>query len=138
MKELFLAIVISFSIAGPVRAQQWTTNANDIYSANSGNVGIGTGTLSAKFNIFQNLQLGTAAQNNTLLSSTTGSAFNNVVRNNVWLVRNTAGNTWSTARLHDGISIDNIFINPQVDTKTWWERDPNYNIQAWAMGQILI
>jgi hypothetical protein len=47
-------------------------------------------------------------------------------------VRDAAGSSWTTSRLHDSISIDTSFKTPMVDTKTWWERDPSNNIQSWG------
>jgi hypothetical protein len=82
--------------------------------------------------LYQAAQLGAVAKNTTLLSTTSGSTTANNFMNNVWLVRNAAGSDWTTARLHDGISIDNTFLTPQVNTSTWWERDPNKNIQSWG------
>jgi len=52
--------------------------------------------------------------------------------NNIWLVRNTAGNDWGSTRLHDAISLNGAFQSPQVDTRTWWERDADQDIQSWG------
>src|SRR5690606_14322642 len=52
-----------------------------------------------------------------------------------WLRRFTASNgDWQGAALHDGISIDVSFTLPGVDTKTWWERQPSTDKQAWGTG----
>ncbi|QEC79308.1 hypothetical protein [Mucilaginibacter ginsenosidivorax] len=99
----------------------------------SGNVGIGTNILSAKFTVYNSTPLGSTAKNNVLLSSVSSTAGTaNNFKNNLWLVRNAAGSDWTTARLHDGISVDVSFGNPQTDTRTWWERDPNQDIQSWG------
>ena len=101
--------------------------------ASSGNVGIGTTNLQAKFNVFQPIGLGGTPQNYSLLSTVSGLAGTaNIFQNNIWLVRNAAGNNWYTTRLHDGISIDGSLQQPQVNTATWWERDPSQNIQSWG------
>jgi hypothetical protein len=99
----------------------------------SGNVGIGTNVLSAKFTVYNSAPLGSTAKNNILLSSVSSIAgTGNNFKNNLWIVRNAAGSDWVTARLHDGISIDGSFGNPQTDTRTWWERDPNQDVQSWG------
>jgi len=99
----------------------------------AGNLGIGTTNFQAKFNVYQSVGLGSTPQNSTLLSTVSGSAGTaNNFQNNIWLVRNASGSDWYTTRLHDGISIDGSFQNPQVNTETWWERDPSNNIQSWG------
>ncbi|SDP94751.1 hypothetical protein SAMN05428975_3989 [Mucilaginibacter sp. OK268] len=98
----------------------------------AGNVGVGTTNLNAKFNIYQGLVLGSVIKNNTLLATTGGSTGANSFLNNLWLVRNVGGSDFTTARLHDGISIDASFGTPQTDTRTWWERDPTSDIQSWG------
>lgn len=42
---------------------QWTTNVNDIYSSNTGNVGIGTSTPANKLDVNGNLSVGTTSTN---------------------------------------------------------------------------
>jgi hypothetical protein len=132
MKKLFLSTFIMLFITGMVHAQ-WNTDltTNNMNNTNTGNVGVGTSNLSAKFTIYQTSALGAAAKNNILLSATGGPTINNF-RNNVWLVRNAAGSDWFTARLHDGISVDLSFLTPQTDTRTWWERDAYQDIQSWG------
>ena len=51
--------------------------------------------------------------------------------NNVWLVRSEAGDDWWRAKFYDGISLQNVFLTPGVDTKTWWERHPHADRQSW-------
>jgi hypothetical protein len=134
MKKISFTLVILLFISQLSHAQ-WAAdhgNINNISNTNTGNVGVGTSTLSAKFTIYQGLQLGSAIKNNTLLSSTIGTTIANTFKSNLWLVRNAAGTDWLTARLHDGIGIDNSFLTPQTDTRTWWERDPYNNIQSWG------
>jgi hypothetical protein len=99
----------------------------------AGNVGIGTNSPYAKFTVYNSAPLGSAAKNNVLLSSVSSIAgTTNNFKNNLWIVRNAPGSDWYTARLHDGISIDGAFGNPQTDTRTWWERDPSQDIQSWG------
>jgi hypothetical protein len=132
MKKITLSLIAFLAFSQCLRAQ-WVTDANNnMNNTNTGNVGVGTISLNAKFAVYQGTQLGTAIKNTTLLSSTGGSTAANTLINNVWLVRNAAGGDWTTARLHDGISIDNSFLTPQVNTTTWWERDPSKNIQSWG------
>jgi hypothetical protein len=75
--------------------------------------------------------LGTAANSNVIIRQNSGSTSNYFI-NNLWLFRGGQGSDWYTARLHDGISIDNSFTTPRVNTRTWWERDPANNIQSWG------
>ena len=130
MKKVSLTILAVLSIAQLSHAQ-WITAGNNIYNNNTGNVGIGTNSGTAKFAVYQSTVLGSAAKNSLLLSSIGGSAANSV-QNNIWLVRNAAGSDFTTSRLHDGISIDGSYVTPQTDTRTWWERDPTSDVQSWG------
>jgi len=94
-------------------------------------VGIGTTVPAAKLSVRQNNELGTTALNNMLVTSFTGLTGNGM-QENTWVVRNTAGADWTSARLHNGISIDVSYLSPQIDTRTWWERDPQADIQSWG------
>jgi len=87
----------------------------------------------AKLSVYQSLGPGSSVKDRTLISSmSSSSGADNVFQNNHWLVRNSPGNTWSSASWHDGISVDGSFQTPNVDTRTWWERDPYHNIQSWG------
>jgi len=108
-----------------------TSPTNTMYLSSNGNVGIGTTNSSAKLTVYQGTIVGSTIHNSTLLSSISGTA-SNTFQNNTWLVRNAAGSDWYTTRLHDGISIDGVYQTPQVDTRTWWERDPSNDIQLWG------
>jgi len=68
------------------------------------------------------------------ISSVTGASTVNNLMNKLWLYRSQNGNDWYSARFHEGISVDFSFLTPHVNTKTWWERDPNANIQSWGNG----
>jgi hypothetical protein len=132
MKKVSLSIILVFLISSFVDAQQWIPAGNDIFNYNTGNVGVGTGNLTAKFTVYQSLPLGSAAKSTSRLTSVGGFTNGNVVQHNLWLVRNSAGMDFYTARLHDGISVDTSFIIPQVNTRTWWERDPTQDVQSWG------
>jgi hypothetical protein len=131
MKKLLLFTILSLTFS-PLLQAQWSTDASgNMSNSNSGNVGVNLLTATSKFVITQNTYLGSAAQNNLLVSSI-GGRVGNMLQNNLWLVRNAAGSDWLSSRLHDGISIDASFLTPQVNTRTWWERDPYNNIQSWG------
>ncbi|WP_121810191.1 hypothetical protein [Mucilaginibacter kameinonensis] len=98
----------------------------------AGNLGIGNSNPDAKLTVFSSAGLGSVAKNFVLVSSVGGASGANNFKNNIWLVRNAAGGDWLTARLHDGISIDVSFLSPQTNTRTWWERDPNQDVQSWG------
>lgn len=77
--------------------------------------------------------LGTSLNNFQLLNEIAGAVISNNMFNRLWSLRDVSGgNNWYSARLHDGISIDASFGTPHVDTRTWWERDPEDNIQSWG------
>jgi trimeric autotransporter adhesin len=97
------------------------------------NVGIGTTTPNSKLQTYESTALGGNAGDYQILASTSGNvAGNNILKNNVWVYRDAAGSTWFTARLHDGISIDNAYSIPQNNTRVWWERDPLNVVQSWG------
>lgn len=101
-------------------------------SYGNGNIGIGMSDPLAKFTVYQDLPLGTTAGNFTVLESLFGSCFNDRLKNSRWLMRDQNGDNWMTARLHDGISVNDVFLTPGADTRTWWERDPYDNLQSWG------
>lgn len=75
--------------------------------------------------------LGTSQGNTVEISSVSGNTIN-VFKSKNWLYRAQNGNDWFSARLHDAISVDASFQTPHSNTKTWWERDPYFNIQTWG------
>jgi hypothetical protein len=98
-----------------------------------GNVGIGTTTPAAKLDVANSATLGTGLGNALLLTRLSNySSSTNYFMNNLWAYRYTAGGSWLTTALHDGISIDVSFVTPGTDTRTWWERRPFENIQKWG------
>jgi len=131
MKKLLFFVILLLSYS-PLLHAQWTTDASsNIANSNSGNVGVNLLSATSKFVVTQNTYLGNTAQNSLLVSSM-GGRVGNMLQNNLWLVRNADGTDWLSSRLHDGISIDASFLTPQVNTRTWWERDPYNNIQSWG------
>ncbi|MBB6239863.1 hypothetical protein HDC90_004525 [Pedobacter sp. AK013] len=76
-------------------------------------------------------QLGNVKGNAFEISSSGGTTTNNVMHK-TWLLRNNDGDSWYTASVHDGIAVDVSFWNPQVDTRTWWERNPYSGTQMWG------
>ncbi len=76
-------------------------------------------------------QLGNAKGNAFEISSASGTTTNNVMHK-IWLLRNGDGDNWYTASLHDGIAVDFSFLQPKVNTRAWWERNPNSGTQMWG------
>ena len=100
----------------------------------NGNIGIGTETPSAKLHVHNDATLEQDLGSIQLLNRTSGRG-NNYFMESQWLVRDDASSIgWTTARMHNGISIDGSFLTPGTDTRTWWERDPYNNIQSWGQG----
>ena len=110
----------------------------------NGNVGIGTITPSAPLHVKQNSILGDALNSNikiATLNSKGGSGGNEFYITD-FLVRDQAitNGTWTTARFHNGISIDGSYDTPNgasgsgagSGTRSWWERDPYDGIQSWG------
>ncbi|MBT2564399.1 hypothetical protein J7E50_06825 [Pedobacter sp. ISL-68] len=84
-------------------------------------------------------QLGIAKGDAFEISNIGGSTVSNNMMRKIWLYRNQAGNDWLTASLHDGIAVDVSFLQPQVNTRTWWERNPVTGEQMWGdMGQTFM
>jgi hypothetical protein len=106
--------------------------------ARDGNVGIGTTYPSSKLEVvgtirsYEPLALGSTINSFQLINERSGNVGGNTLINRLWTRRDGALNNWYNSRLHDGISIDNDFSTPTVNTKTWWERDPLDNIQSWG------
>ncbi|WP_443938776.1 hypothetical protein [Pedobacter sp. MW01-1-1] len=126
-----ISVLVSFIFFNA--SAQWTTAGNDIYNTSQGKVSIGTTLTPAKFTVFESNYLGHTVQSKMLLSSIRGAG-GNIFQHNTWLVRNTAGTDWLSVRIHDGISVDVSYLDPQVNTRTWWERDPHRDIQLWGTG----
>lgn len=76
-------------------------------------------------------QLGNVKGNAFEISSSSGTTTNNVMHK-IWLLRNNDGDNWYTASLHDAIAVDASFLNPQINTRAWWERNPNNGTQMWG------
>lgn len=77
-------------------------------------------------------QLGAVKGNVYEISSNGGSTIANNVMHKTWLYRNQNGSDWFSASLHDGIAVDLSFLQPQVDTRTWWERNLYTGVQMWG------
>jgi hypothetical protein len=108
-----------------------------------GNVGIGTLNPTSKLDVrgtiksFDYSPLGSALGSSLLINEVGARAGSPNDASNIykrlWLYRDSESSAnWWTTRFHDGISVDGVHNIPQVDTRTWWERDPLDNIQSWG------
>ncbi|MCB4797216.1 hypothetical protein [Neotamlana laminarinivorans] len=109
-----------------------TTTQSHLFIKNSGNIGIGTGNPNAKLNIHESNSLGASQGDSQILTINSISTISNHVMRNEWFVRDANGSDWLTARHHNGLSVDNSFMSPGINTKTWWERDPHSGSQYWG------
>ena len=116
--------------------QSWGTAGNAYMTIKAGNVGIGSVAPEARLHVQNNAVLsGTAGTSSLLMkvSNTCSTCNTNTFQSNLWLVRdNSGGGDWQSIKLHDGISIDNAYLIPGNDTRTWWERSPKADIQSWG------
>ena len=108
-----------------------------------GFVGIGTTNPTSKLYVsgiiknYESTALDSPTGSNLLLNEIGARAGidGNSFYQRLWLYRDNSSNAnWWTARLHNGISIDNTYATPQNNTRTWWERDPLDDIQSWGDG----
>lgn len=56
----------------------------------------------------------------------------NAFYSDIYLRRDATGTDWTTARWHDAVGVDSSFLTPGVDTRVWYERDPNNEIHEWG------
>lgn len=56
----------------------------------------------------------------------------NLMMNKTWLYRTAAGNTWNTASVITGVAVDVSFLQPKVNTRVWWDRNPYTATQTWG------
>jgi len=109
-----------------------TLNATGDILAPTGGLMVGiTGLFNAAIRIHQSSSLGSSVDDTTLISNFSGIS-TNVVSNVRWLRRDASGSSWTTTRMHDAISVDVSFLTPGVDTKCWYERDPNSGLHEWG------
>ncbi len=84
-------------------------------------------------------QLGTIKGDALEISNIVGSTVSNNMMRKIWLYRNKVGNDWLSTSLHDGIAVDVSFLQPQINSRTWWERNPATGEQMWGdMGQTFM
>lgn len=123
-------------IAGPISSTNAIATTGNL-STTTGNLSAGITTALTKFHIVNNTSLATtlnAANRTSIISAQSGTSAS-VMQDNTWIVRNTAsGTNWTTATWFDGISVDNSFVTPYTDTKTWYARNPQIATHTWGDG----
>lgn len=135
---LGLALVSSSTML----SQEWLPLSSgptiDVYR--SGKIGIGTTVAppspGAQLQVSSTDAFGGVVGNNIMLysfSGTGGSSGGSITQKN-WLLRKTTGTSISSAVMHDGLDIGGATGTPGTNTRTWWERDPNTDIQKWGNG----
>ncbi len=109
-------------------------NTNHVWIKTNGKIGISEGNPFAKFEVYESNLLPAGFGNINLLTSIRANVNNNFMRNE-WVMRDNVGTyDWRDTKLHDGISVDISFINPGIDTRTWWERQAYLDEQSWGTG----
>ena len=111
-------------------------NDSTLYISTDGKIGINTTMPSSPFHIYSKAALGSSSSNYQPIVTFQGNPQGaSTFKNTLWLKRDeNSGNSWTTARLHDGISIGNEVI-PRTNTSTYWERDPKDTLQIWGHKQ---
>jgi len=124
----------TWGVAGLIPIAALNTNGDFQLARNLtvlGKQGIGTDMPGAKLHVVETTELGTNLGDYQILTQIQGKT-SNKFKESTWVVRDAGGSDWVTARIHNAIGIDNSYLTPKVNTKTWWERDPYNNIQSWG------
>ena len=134
--------VISPIFSGPVLRSNSATDLLLQYNTTTGarlgasGFAINATSVEARLDVYETTALGGTLGNSQLIwqHRSAGGSGGNTIRNRHWAYRDATGTTWTTWRLHDALSVDGSFVTPGTDTRCFWERDPNNNIQAWGTG----
>lgn len=108
----------------------------------TGNVGIGTASPDVKLEVYGSIRsyetvaLAPEVNSYKVINNISGNVGENTFTKRLWLYRDGPLNNWLNARIHDGLSIDDSFKTPNLDTKTWWERDLKDDIQSWGNASV--
>jgi len=134
--------VISPIFSGPVLRSNSATDLLLQYNTTTGarlgasGFAINATSVEARLDVYETTALGGTLGNSQLIwqHRSAGGSGGNTIRNRHWAYRDATGTTWTTWRLHDALSVDGSFVTPGTDTRCFWERDPNNDIQAWGTG----
>ncbi len=122
------------SISGQFNSTNLITTSGNLRTT-SGLLSAGVTTALAKLHIASTTALATtlnAANRVSIISAQSGTAVSTLQENN-FIVRNTAaGNNWTTTTWFNGLSVDDTFITPYTDTKTWFARDAQNGAFSWG------
>ncbi len=105
MKKIYF-LILSFVLTANFSFAQWTTNGNDIYNSNTGNVGIGTTSPTAKLTVngtIQGSNFSTAGYN-TIVGSNNGNS--TLTGNSNVLLGTNSGNSLTTGGINAIIGVN--------------------------------
>ena len=88
------------------------------------NTGLGTSSPATRLHVIANSALGNSAGNTATITRLQGSANTNYIYVNDYLLRETAGEDWTTASYIRGIGVDYSFLTPTT-LRSWIKQNPH-------------